>query len=58
MDLNISELVNTHPRSVKADTPIHEAEQIMLDHKILSVLVEEEGKIVGVCQLYSIYGNR
>jgi len=57
-DLNIAELCNPSPQRVSAETPIHEAEQIMLDKKILSVLVEEQGNVVGVCQLYSIYGNR
>lgn len=57
-ELNVGELCNRNPQRVSINTPIHEAEQIMLDKKILSVLVEDEGKIVGVCQLYSIYGNR
>ncbi len=46
-----------HPVSVLPETPIHEAEQLMLDRKILSVLVEEEGRVLGVCQLYSIYSR-
>jgi len=57
-ELNIASLYNPNPHRVYVNTPIHEAEQIMLDKKILSVLVEDEGKVVGVCQLYSIYGNR
>lgn len=57
-ELKIAELCNPNPQRVSAETPIHEAEQIMLDKKILSVLVEEQGNVVGVCQLYSIYGNR
>lgn len=57
-DLNVKELCNPNPLRVSVDTPIHEAEQIMIDRKILSVLVEEKNEIVGVCQLYSIYGNR
>ena len=57
-ELNVAELCNTHPLKVDAGMPIHEAEKIMIDKKVLSLLVEENGKPVGVCQLYSIYGNR
>jgi arabinose-5-phosphate isomerase len=57
-ELSIHDLCNRNPLRVAADTPIHEAEQIMVDHKILSVLVEDKGEIVGVCQLYSIYDQR
>lgn len=57
-DIKVAELCNRSPLRVAADTPIHEAEQIMIDRKILSVLVEDAGKIVGVCQLYSIYDKR
>lgn len=57
-ELNIEALCNRTPKKVALATPIAEAEQIMLDNKILSVLVEDQGEIVGVCQLYSIYGNR
>jgi len=57
-DIKVSELMSTNPITISADLPIHEAEQLMLDKKILSVLVEEEGKVIGVCQLYSIYGTR
>ena len=57
-ELKVSSLCNRNPFKVSADTPIHEAEQIMVEKKILSVLVEDQGEICGVCQLYSIYNNK
>ncbi|MBI1221682.1 MAG: KpsF/GutQ family sugar-phosphate isomerase [Bacteroidetes bacterium] len=57
-DLSVKALCNHQPMMVPKDTPIHEAEQIMLEKKILSVLVEDNGEVCGVCQLYSIYGNQ
>lgn len=57
-DLKVSSLCNRNPFKVSANTPIHEAEQIMVEKKILSVLVEDQGQICGVCQLYSIYSTK
>lgn len=57
-DLHLDQLVTRNPLVVEASLPIHEAEKLMLDKKILSVLVMDDQKVIGVCQLYSIYGGR
>ncbi|TNE79990.1 MAG: KpsF/GutQ family sugar-phosphate isomerase [Bacteroidetes bacterium] len=57
-DLKVIDLVSRNPIQVASSLPIHEAEKLMLERKVLSVLVTENDKVLGVCQLYSIYGGR
>lgn len=53
--LKPADLVNSNPKSISPDAPIHQAEQMMLEKKILSLLVIENDLVIGVCQLYDIY---
>lgn len=57
-DLKVSDLISRNPVQVAPSLPIHEAEKLMLERKVLSVLVTENEHVLGVCQLYSIYGGR
>ncbi len=57
-DLKVSDLISRNPVKVQSSMPIHEAEKLMLERKVLSVLVTDAEQVLGVCQLYSIYGGR
>jgi len=56
MQLTAKELMAVKPKTINADARLSEAEEIMNDHKITSLLVEEDDKIVGVIQIYDLNG--
>lgn len=56
-ELHVDALCNKNPMYVSAETPILEAEELMLSRKVVSLLVEDQGRFAGVCQLYSIYSK-
>lgn len=56
MNLTAKDLMAVKPKTISAEARLSEAEEIMNDHKITSLLVEENAKIVGVIQIYDLNG--
>ncbi len=56
MQLTAKDLMALHPKTISAEARLSEAEELMNDHKITSLLVEEENEIVGVIQIYDVNG--
>lgn len=56
MQLTAKELMAVKPKMISANARLNEAEELMNDHKITSLLVEEEDKVVGVIQIYDLNG--
>ena len=56
MQLKAVDLMGSSPKTINADARLSEAEEVMNDHKITSLLVEQEGSIVGVIQIYDVNG--
>ncbi|TKX28375.1 KpsF/GutQ family sugar-phosphate isomerase [Campylobacter estrildidarum] len=55
-DFKAKEIMSNNPKVIDADAMASEAEELMLKHKIKEIVVEKDGKVVGVIQLYAI-GN-
>ena len=53
-DLQAVTFMTPNPRFVSSDTSLIEAERIMADHKITSLIVAENGQLEGVIQIYQI----
>lgn len=56
MQLTAKELMAMKPKTINAEARLSEAEELMNDHKITSLLVEDNNKIVGVIQIYDLNG--
>lgn len=56
MNLTAKDLMAASPKTINANARLSEAEELMNDHKITSLLVEDEGNIVGVIQIYDLNG--
>lgn len=54
MQLTAGEIMVKHPRTISSEARLSEAEALMNEHKIASLLVEEAGKLVGVIQIYDL----
>lgn len=53
-EIRIPEIMTSSPITLPSNTPLSEAEQLMLEKKITSVLVKEGEAVSGVFQLYDI----
>ncbi|GCD77347.1 arabinose-5-phosphate isomerase [Thermaurantimonas aggregans] len=53
-DLRIHQIVNYSPIVVDENTPIYQAEELMLSRKITTLLVSRNSKVVGVFQMFSL----
>lgn len=53
-DFKAKEIMSTNPKIVDANSMLSEAEEIMLKHNIKEIVVQKEGKVVGIIQLYAI----
>lgn len=53
-DFKAEEIMSKNPKVIEADAMASEAEKLMLDHNIKEIVVANQGKIVGVIQLYAI----
>ncbi len=53
-DFKAKEIMSKNPKVVDAEAMASEAEEIMLKHKIKEIIVEKNGKVTGIIQLYAI----
>lgn len=53
-DIQISKIMTSNPITIPSSTPLAEAEQLMLQKKITSVLIKDEGQVAAVFQLYDL----
>jgi arabinose-5-phosphate isomerase len=56
MQLKASDLMGKQPKTIDAEARLNEAEELMNDNKITSLLVTENNKVVGVIQIYDLNG--
>jgi len=56
MQLTASDLMGKEPKTIDAEARLNEAEELMNDNKITSLLVTENNKVVGVIQIYDLNG--
>lgn len=54
MQRTAKEIMSSHPRSIEADAKLTEAENLMNQHKITSLLVTLDGKMTGIIQIYNL----
>ena len=54
MQLTAGEIMVKNPRTISSEARLSEAEELMNEYKIASLLVEEAGKLVGVIQIYDL----
>lgn len=54
MNKTAADLMGTAPKTISGEARLNEAEELMNQYKITSLLVEEAGKIVGVIQIYDL----
>ncbi|EJP6545524.1 KpsF/GutQ family sugar-phosphate isomerase [Campylobacter upsaliensis] len=55
-DFKAKEIMSHNPKIIDQEAMATEAEQLMLKHKIKEIVVGENGRVVGIIQLYAI-GN-
>lgn len=53
-DLRAKDLMTTTPKTITADRPLWEADQLLLQHKITSLLVEQKGQLIGIIAKHQI----
>ncbi|MEI6594146.1 MAG: KpsF/GutQ family sugar-phosphate isomerase [Bacteroidota bacterium] len=53
-DMNASQIMTSNPRVISKNMMMAEAEELMNNHKITSLLVGDKGKLQGIVQIYSI----
>jgi arabinose-5-phosphate isomerase len=53
-DLKAKDLMTTEPKTVSPDALLWEADQLLLEHKITSLLVEQEGCLLGIIAKHQI----
>ncbi|WEJ63118.1 KpsF/GutQ family sugar-phosphate isomerase [Thiomicrorhabdus lithotrophica] len=56
MQLTAKDLMGKEPKTIDAEARLNEAEEMMNDNKITSLLVKEQGKVAGVIQIYDLNG--
>ena len=56
MSLTAKDLMAANPKMINVNARLSEAEEVMNDHKITSLLVEDAAKVVGVIQIYDLNG--
>jgi len=56
-ELNASDLFTQKPKIIKPTMMVSDAEKIMFDNKITSVIVAEDSKLKGILQLYQLKNN-
>ncbi|GKT11874.1 MAG: arabinose-5-phosphate isomerase [Thiomicrorhabdus sp.] len=56
MSLTAGEIMGHNPKMISCEARLNEAEELMNEHKITSIIVEEAGKVVGVIQIYDLNG--
>lgn len=54
MTASAASLMTPHPKTIAADARLGEAEAMMASHKITTLLVEENGQIIGVVEIYDV----
>ncbi|UQB41586.1 KpsF/GutQ family sugar-phosphate isomerase [Thiomicrospira microaerophila] len=54
MKLRAKDIMTLKPRSIDADAMLADAENLMNQHKITSLLVTAKGKLAGVIQIYNL----
>lgn len=54
MNLTAQEIMSKNPKTINANEKLSKAEEIMNEFEITSLLVEEDGKIIGVIQIYDL----
>jgi len=54
MQKTAADLMATNPKMINGEAPLSEAEEVMNEHKITSLLVEENNQVVGVIQIYDL----
>lgn len=54
LDLTATEVMTKNPKTITKDRSMIDAEKMMLKHKITSLLVEDNNKLIGVIQIYNI----
>lgn len=54
MKLRAKDIMTLKPRSIDADAMLADAENLMNQHKITSLLVTSKGKLAGVIQIYNL----
>ncbi len=53
-DFKAKEIMSTNPKTIDVHSMAKEAEELMLKYNIKEIIVQEQGKIVGIIQLYAI----
>ena len=56
MNLTAADIMGHNPKMISSEARLNEAEELMNEHKITSLIVEEAGKAVGVIQIYDLNG--
>jgi len=56
MQLKATDLMRSSPKTISSEARLNDAEELMNNNKITSLLVEENQKIVGVIQIYDLNG--
>lgn len=56
MQLQAIDLMGSNPKTIDAEARLNEAEELMNENKITSLLVTENSKVVGVIQIYDLNG--
>ena len=46
--LTVGEIMTKHPMTVFPETPVYEAAQLMLQHKVAGLPVVDDGRVVGI----------
>ncbi len=54
MQLTATELMGSNPKTISSEARLSEAEELMNNHKITSLLVEDNQEVVGVIQIYDL----
>lgn len=54
MQKTAADIMGTAPKTIDSDAPLSQAEDLMNEHKITSLLVTENGKLAGVIQIYDL----
>lgn len=53
-NLKASDMMTVSPKVIKADCPLWEADQLMLEHKITALPVEQDGCLIGIIGKHQI----
>lgn len=53
-DLCAKDMMTANPKTIKSESPLWEAEQLMLQYKITALPVEENGKLIGIIAKHQI----